>query len=298
MTIERFGFENTSRDILLKTIQTFGISGFVFTAYLGWQSLKVAQSKEVTDRYSKAVEQVGNNEIHVRIGGIYSLERIANDSRRDYQQVMEVLTAYLREKSPYPLKNEEQENRERPPTDIEAVLRVLKRRKYAAIERTYLTLEMTDLRKASLGGANLRNAFLNKISLQGASLSGANLQSATLQNVDLSNASIQDIDLRKGIIVRSNFERAFLSNADFRGARLIGVNFRNANLHGANFRNAQLYGIELEGSDLNETDFREINSEEEYDIQAVLDQIKMASNWENAIYDIGIRQKLGLNPHK
>ncbi|MCY7320514.1 MAG: pentapeptide repeat-containing protein [Phormidesmis sp. CAN_BIN36] len=294
---ERFGFENTSRDILLKTIQTFGISGFVFTAYLGWQSLKVAQSKEVTDRYSKAVEQVGNNEIHVRIGGIYALERIANDSRRDYQQVMEVLTAYLREISPYPLKNEEQENRERLPTDIEAVLRVLKRRKYVAIE-THLTLELTDLRGANLGGANLQNAWLDQMSLQGASLLEANLQSVKLQNVDLSNASLQDIDLREGLIVRSNFERASLPNADFRGARLIGVNFRNANLCGANFRNANLHGIELEGADLTEADFREINSEEDYDIQAVLDQIKMASNWKNAFYDADVCQKLGLSSPK
>lgn len=296
---ERFSFENTSRDTLLKTIQTFGALGFIFTAYLGWQSFKVAQSKEVTDRYSKAVEQIGNKDaIHVRIGGIYALERIANDSRRDYQQVMEVLTAYLRENSPYPLKDEEQENREGPPTDIEAVVRVLKRRKYATSEKIHLTLNRTDLRGIDLGGAYLQKASLNQMSLQGAALYEANLRSALLQDVDLSNSSIQHIDLREGMIIRSNFEGAFLPNADFRGAKLIGVNFRNAKLHKAKFREAQLYEIEFEGADLNETDFRGINSEEEYDIQAVLDQIKKALNWGNAIYDTDVRQKLGLNSHK
>jgi len=296
---ERFGFENTSRDILLKTIQTFGALGFIFTAYLGWQSFKVSQSKEVTDRYSKAVEQIGNKDaIHVRIGGIYALERIANDSKRDYQQIIEVLTAYLRENSPYPLKDEEQRNREIPPTDIEAVVKVLKRRKYATSEEVRLTLERTDLRRINLGGAYLRKAFLNQMSLQGAALYEANLQSALLQDVDLSNSSIQDIDLREGMIIRSNFEGAFLSNADFRGAKLIGVNFRNAKLRRANFRKAQLYGIEFEGADLDEADFRGICSQEEYDIQAVLDQIKKALNWGNAIYDADTRQQLGLNLHE
>ncbi|WP_156028170.1 hypothetical protein [Candidatus Solirubrobacter pratensis] len=39
----------------------------------------------------------------VRIGGIYALGRIASDSRQDHPQVMEVLTAHVREHPPGPL---------------------------------------------------------------------------------------------------------------------------------------------------------------------------------------------------
>ena len=40
-------------------------------------------------------------EVKVRLGGIYALERIANQSERDYWPIMEVLTAYVRENTPY-----------------------------------------------------------------------------------------------------------------------------------------------------------------------------------------------------
>ena len=59
----------------------------------------------MTDRYTKAVEQLGSDKLDVRIGGIYALERIARDSARDHPAVMEVLTAFIREHSrePWPL---------------------------------------------------------------------------------------------------------------------------------------------------------------------------------------------------
>jgi hypothetical protein len=59
----------------------------------------------VTDRYTKAIEQHGSDKLDVRIGSIYALERIARDSARDHPTVMEVLTAFIRERSrePWPL---------------------------------------------------------------------------------------------------------------------------------------------------------------------------------------------------
>jgi hypothetical protein len=33
----------------------------------------------VTDRYTKAIEQLGSDRLDVRIGGIYALERVARD---------------------------------------------------------------------------------------------------------------------------------------------------------------------------------------------------------------------------
>src|SRR6516164_8690295 len=38
----------------------------------------------MTDRYTRAIEQLGSKELDVRIGGIYALERIARDSARDH----------------------------------------------------------------------------------------------------------------------------------------------------------------------------------------------------------------------
>ena len=38
----------------------------------------------MTDRYTKAIEQLGSDKLDVRIGGIYALERIALDSDKDH----------------------------------------------------------------------------------------------------------------------------------------------------------------------------------------------------------------------
>jgi hypothetical protein len=51
----------------------------------------------VTDPYTKAIEQLGSGKLDVRIGAIYALERVARDSARDHQTVIEVLTAFIRE---------------------------------------------------------------------------------------------------------------------------------------------------------------------------------------------------------
>ena len=51
------------------------------------------------DPYTKTVEQLGSDKLDVRIGGIYALERVARDSKRDHPTVMEVLAAYVREHS-------------------------------------------------------------------------------------------------------------------------------------------------------------------------------------------------------
>ena len=62
----------------------------------------LSREGQVTDRYTKAIEQLGSDKLDVRIGGIYALERVARDSAKDHPTVMEVLTAFIREHSREP----------------------------------------------------------------------------------------------------------------------------------------------------------------------------------------------------
>ena len=61
---------------------------------------ELTEQGQVTDRYTKAIEQLGSETIDVSIGGVYALERIARDSPKDHPTVMEVLAACIREHSP------------------------------------------------------------------------------------------------------------------------------------------------------------------------------------------------------
>src|SRR5690349_11387725 len=77
-----------------------GVAGFWANVRNTNKSTELAGQGQVTDRYTKAIEQFGSKEIDVRIGGIYALERIAGDSARDHPTVMEVLAAFVRAHSP------------------------------------------------------------------------------------------------------------------------------------------------------------------------------------------------------
>jgi hypothetical protein len=71
----------------------------VYTA----RNFRVSREGQATDRYTKAITQLGDDKPDVRIGGIYALERVARDSKKDHPAVMEVLAAFVREHSPGPL---------------------------------------------------------------------------------------------------------------------------------------------------------------------------------------------------
>src|SRR5262249_25548392 len=55
--------------------------------------LSIAQQGQVTDRFGRAVEQLGSAAMDVRLGGIYSLERLARDSPPDQPTIVKVLSS-------------------------------------------------------------------------------------------------------------------------------------------------------------------------------------------------------------
>lgn len=55
-----------------------------------------ARERRITDLYTKAVEQLGSEKAPVRLGGIYALERLAQDNPTQRQTIVNVMCAYLR----------------------------------------------------------------------------------------------------------------------------------------------------------------------------------------------------------
>ena len=81
------------------------IGALVFTS----QSLRATQKQieiseqgQLTERFGKAVEQLGSEKLELRLGRIYALERLARDSARDHPTVMQVLAAFVRSHTPAP----------------------------------------------------------------------------------------------------------------------------------------------------------------------------------------------------
>ena len=95
-------------------------------AYYTHRTFGLSRQGQITDRFTRAVDQLGNRDsLDVRLGGIYALERIARESKDDHWPIMEILTASVRQ---YAGPEAQARSDSPPPTDIQAILSVLGRR--------------------------------------------------------------------------------------------------------------------------------------------------------------------------
>jgi hypothetical protein len=241
-------------------VQTIGGAvlriGFYFTA----KTLKTTQEGQITDRFSKAINQLGETgleKLAIRLGDIYALERIARDSERDHWPIMEILTAYVREHPPWKECKEEvspqeaqlSQNHQSPPrltTDIQAILTVLGRRTrtYRHGEDLPLNLNGTylwgvDLKHAHIEGAHLMGAYLGK-----AILYRAHLEEALLVNAHREGAHLEEAHLERAALIYAHLEGADLSGADLRGACFSGANLDGVNLQAACLQGATVLSVE------------------------------------------------------
>lgn len=295
-------------DLVKVVISGFGVLATIFAGvglYLtystGQAQLEAAQQERqlnserlVTDRFAKAVEQLGNGTIDVRIGAIYSLERIAKDSPKDHWTIMEVLVAFVRNKSPLPKdwKPDSKQQLTDVTTDVQSVLTVMGRRDVRHDQGgESLNLEITnlsgaDLIRSKLSGANLVGAILDGAHLFSADLSGADLSGAFLFRADLRSAHLSSADL-----FVADLSGADLSNANLSFAELSHAKLTNARLNNANFSGAFLFRADLSGADLTGTNLQQTEG-------ITTRQIKTAKNWQNALYSPNFRKQLGLPPQK
>src|SRR3954464_824335 len=176
-----------------------------------------ARQGHVTDRYTKAIEQLGSDKLDVRVGGIFALERIARDSARDHPVVLEVLAAFLREHSHDEDAHPGKGRRLRP--DLQTALRVIGRRN-ASHDTDPINLISADLRGASMIGVDLTNADLPGADLTGVSLPMANLRAANLRGATLTGSQLSGAKFTKALLIGADLSDAGLRQADLSGADL------------------------------------------------------------------------------
>jgi hypothetical protein len=239
--------------------QILGGAAVLFGLYFAWGNLNTAREGQITERFTRAIDQLGSKKIEIRLGAIYALERISNESKKDYWPIMEILAAYIREKSSIQEKreskdSEEQEEDKPIPSDIRAALDLISKYKHFEIER--LDLKNSNLRKGQFSGAHFEYA----------DFSGADLREAKLSCATLSESCFNGAILTKAVIRFTHLEGAELRKVHLEGAELQhsflnGVNFSEAHLEGANLNNADLGCIKVIIKDrdrphLSHTDFK------------------------------------------
>jgi len=221
-----------------------GAPFLIWATMIKQRALGFQKEGHITDRISKAVEMLGaektvklrgNDEddnditieetrpnIEVRIGGILSLERIAQDScaydkGRDHVRVMEILCAYVRENSranslastPTPFVPK------KPRLDIQKAVDAIKRRSAAQLQIETVAEYRLDLRETDLDGCDL-----SKGSFVGAIFWRSRLESTNFTKTDLTAARFQgcllNFTLFEETLLRgTNLDFAILSETGF-----------------------------------------------------------------------------------
>jgi uncharacterized protein YjbI with pentapeptide repeats len=245
----------------------FAAGALVFTA----RNFTLSREGQVTDRYTKAITQLGSKKLDVRIGGIYALERIARDSAKDHPTVMEVLTAFIREHSRKPLPEPTSATGPLEPAapepaapepgtrpDIQAAVTVIGRRN-AKHDRQRTNLHGVHLRDADLPEANLDGADLGGANLRFAKLRVAKLTHADLGGAKLDGAYLVDADLRFAKLRMAKLTHTDLIRADLAGADLIGADLTDADLTRADLTDADLGGADLTRADLTRANLTRAN---------------------------------------
>ena len=280
---------DTENALRTSLIQGLGGTVLLVGLFFTYRNLKVAEDKLVTDRFSKAVEMFSNKDLHTRLGGLYALERIANDSDRDYPQVMEVLCAFVRAESPYPPKPQdataEGTAAERAPATavapdlVEAPepageseasqstkpspgspewweqRRQEQKALFAALAplRTDIQAVMTVIgrRKHRYGEGEWETQRLD-------------LRQTDLRLLQAAKANLTGVNLSGAHLEHANLSEAQLEGADLFAACLEGADLSEAQLEGALLfatclEGADLSGVYLEGKDLSYTDLEGVN---------------------------------------
>ena len=228
---EQFKIENEARKVMAEILGgAIVLMGLFFT----WQSVKstaenlrISQEAQITERFIRAIEQLGKTDdarnvgnLAIRLGGIWSLERIAEDSEKDYWPIMEILSTYVRQRAAWKeAETSALPDQVLPALDIQAILTVLGRR-----IRSYKNGEHQRL---DLGGTDLRRADLNGATFQGVNLIGTHLYRARLTGIHLEGADLTNADLSRAVL-----HEAHLEGADLTGAILDGTTLTGANLKG------------------------------------------------------------------
>ncbi len=201
--------QNDLRTTLLQSIGgLFLIAGVVATwrqVQLTRHQLEILREGQITERFTRAIEQLGSDNLDVRLGGIYAgwAYGAATPPEPDDRQL-----ASLQFRKP----------------DVQAVVSILGRRE--AVDGEELLLARVDLRRGYLRRANLEHANLRNASLRGVQGRNVRLRSAVLKQADLTKAFLQGADLQGADLQRADLTGANLSGADLRGAALDGAVLR------------------------------------------------------------------------
>lgn len=242
---------------------------FLTTGFFAWRQVNMSRLGQLTDRFTKSIENLGAESSAVRLAGVYGLEQLSAD-HRFCRPAAQVLTAFVREVPPRLKADMHETEKGAESSDaVDSATPASSRHRKETGSQEAVAHEVQDSativiakglwQRATNTPINLAGAELPQINLPGtklarARLSRANLRFADLRGVDLSYADLRDADLTGAYLLR-----ATLNNTNMDGAILVDAWLNEVKGVDASFVNAELSGIRLQGAELTKPDFTSAN---------------------------------------
>jgi hypothetical protein len=250
------------------------------------QTLQANTRQQASDRFGKGIEHLGADNLDVRLGGIYALDKLAWDTPAEHTDVYNVLTSFVRghavvgkdscaEANPIPAvpNSPASSPGAASPASFSPAPSPLGARTSLAPsaaaatdprptediqtviyllgrrDRTYdAANESVDLSHTCLRGASFLAETVADYS--DVSMNSADLRSANLALAKLENVYLYGATLDDALIMGAKLRGARLAYAHLWRAGLSGADLRGAHLANADLTRASLCGTDLSGADL------------------------------------------------
>jgi hypothetical protein len=269
---ERKDIAKTISDVRALLLQIVVGVASAAALYFTWQTYLLGREGRASDNFIKAIDQLGNGNVHARIGGVAGLGRLLGTATvdGDYWPIMDTLTAFVRQS--IPVANTPRAIK--PPEDIQTAINVIARRHLSDSEppsRTYdspVDLSQCDLSGLWMGGGHYEGGYFQDSVFRNARLDGAYLRGADFTRADLTDANLSDAIFDPGAefkgdakfddanLTAAKFDRAKMQNASIQRIKTAqGASFKEADLTRASFENSDLNGTLFQGAIVREADF-------------------------------------------
>ena len=215
------------------------------------EQARIGNQGPLTKRFSRAVEQLGSDQLALRLDGIFALWRLLAESteqlsgdtiNRDAIAIVDILSAFVR----YPTSDRDVMNKnatvdvEVGGGGVEAEVKTPRHREGMLPDVQAILSLLTE------DGVGRRDLLPRGYHLD---FVGADMRYAKLVYAHMEGARLFDV----------RFDNSNLMDAHLEGAALIGAHFVGAYLQAADLANANMYGTLLDGAKLEEANLRGAN---------------------------------------
>ena len=245
------------------------------------RNLEITERGHFTERFTKAIEQLGSAQSAIQLGGVYALEKLAKDNPTYHNTIFETLCAFVRNRVTFDGEKEKKiraakgkddndgENEGGTPSQdsvVTAIISVIGRRNQEPHEYEYLiNLQKVDLRniifsqiyqgRSYFAYSSFERSMLEETSFASVELERASFGNAWLGKANFTKAHLLGVHFRQACLEKASFASAMVENANFWNVQAEGASFWKAHLQYANFGDALLQGVNFGEANLKRATF-------------------------------------------